>query len=159
MHHLKNLRYLLLHKYYVFLAGLELGVPIWQLVIHDWSKLTPTEWGPYARTFFGPKPPTQDKAGYKHQPGSNPEFDKAWEHHWRNNPHHWQYWLQDGEPLEMPEKFAREMVADWRGAGMVQRAPDTRAWYLKNRDTIILHSETRQFVEYLLKINQEATCA
>jgi hypothetical protein len=27
-----------------------------------------------------------------HEPGDDLAFDAAWEHHWRHNPHHWQYW-------------------------------------------------------------------
>lgn len=49
--------------------------------------------------------------------------------------------------LPMPDKYRREMLADWRGAGMAQGKPDTTAWYKENRDKIILHPETREWVE------------
>jgi hypothetical protein len=54
----------------------------------------------------------------------------------------------------MAERYRLEMVADWMGAGMAQSGhglaeafDDCRAWYLKNRDVIQLHAETRLAVE------------
>jgi hypothetical protein len=43
------------HKWFVLLAGLKTGAPLWRLIIHDWSKFTPAERGPYVRPFYGPK--------------------------------------------------------------------------------------------------------
>lgn len=54
--------------------------------------------------------------------------------------------------LEMPEIYAREMVADWVGAGMaISGNPNPSLWYEKNKDKIILHSKTRLFVENLIR--------
>ena len=44
--HLRYLGYVVRHKWFVFRAGLRTGAPLWRLVIHDWSKFTPAEWGP-----------------------------------------------------------------------------------------------------------------
>lgn len=115
------MRYFLLtlkHKWFVLLAGLRLGgIPLWRLIIHDWSKLTPSELPAYNRQFFGD--------------GTSPnfEFERAWLHHQNHNPHHWEYWISrtshnksgggpgSGEQiLPMPETYVREMVADWLGA-------------------------------------------
>lgn len=49
--------------------------------------------------------------------------------------------------LPMPDRYRREMVADWRGAGRAYGNDDTRGWYLKNKSGIILHTETRVWVE------------
>lgn len=68
------------HKWFVFLAGLKTGVPLWRLIIHDWSKFTPSELPHYQRQFFGDK---DDPLG----------FAAAWLHHQNHNPHHWEYWL------------------------------------------------------------------
>ena len=40
--HLRYLSYVLRHKWYVLWAGLWLGVPLWRLLIHDWSKFSRT---------------------------------------------------------------------------------------------------------------------
>lgn len=107
--YLSYLRRLLMHKWFVLLAGRRVGVPLWRLIVHDWSKFMPVEFLPYARYDFAVM--REDLA-----------FDTAWLHHQKHNPHHWQYWvlIQDFKPtkaLPMPTPFVREMVADWMGAG------------------------------------------
>jgi hypothetical protein len=150
--HLQYLSYVLWHKWYVLVAGIWLGVPLRQLLVHDWTKFTPTEWSPYVRRFYGPKPPALGATGYSHQPGDDLAFDRAWEHHWRHNPHHWQYWANERpEPLPMPEVYAREMVADWYGAGMAQGKPDIRGWYEATKASRTLHPHTQALVEALLE--------
>jgi hypothetical protein len=88
------------------------------------------------------------------------DFQIAWRHHWTCNPHHWEYWLpepaqasQEGRvPLEMPERYAREMVADWMGAGRaITGRWDVQRWYAKHKDTRLLHPVTRALVEELLR--------
>lgn len=146
--HLAYLRYVLRHKWFVFLAGLRYGVPLHQLVIHDWGKFLPSEWLPYARTFY--------KADGSKQYDETPAFAAAWNAHQKRHRHHWQAWLltwDRGETvaLEMPERFAREMVADWTGAGRaILGYDDTQAWYIRNRERIRLHDATRRLVENLL---------
>lgn len=140
---MRYLAYVLRHKWHVFVACLGLRVPLHQAIIHDWQKFTPTEWGPYVRTFYAP-----DGSGHY---APSPAFDRAWLHHQHYGPHHWQYWIlrhDDGnvDALEMPERFAREMVADWIGAGKALGKPDMEAWYLANKHKIVLHDSTRFFV-------------
>ena len=145
MPHLRYLKYVVRHKAFVFWAGIQIGgIPIWRLIIHDWSKMTFAEWKPYVNTFY-----TENK-------GAPGDFDTAWLHHQHHNPHHWQYWVlreDDGavKVLEMPKKFAREMVADWMGAGKAITGKwDAAGWYLKNEDKIKLHPKTSLLVENLL---------
>ena len=53
--------------------------------------------------------------------------------------------------LPMPEKAVLEMVADWRGAGRAISGKDeTKEWYAKNKDNMILHTATRNLVEKML---------
>lgn len=161
--HLRYISYLLRHKWFVFVAGLRTGAPLWRLLIHDWSKFLPCEWLPYARYFYGSYPPW-DRAkiecpGYPYRltkEGMAESFDRAWLHHQHFNPHHWQYWIlrEDSgavKRLPMPEKFAREMLADWMGAGRAITGKwGTTHWYLRNHGHIALHSDTRDFIEKLL---------
>jgi len=135
------------HKWFVFIAGLVLHVPLWQLIIHDWHKFLPSEWMPYARTFY-----TLD--GVK-QYKPNEAFSYAWNRHQKRGLHHWQAWLitwDNGgtEALKMPTRYMREMVADWKGAGRALGQPDTLGWYESKRDAMILHHDTRIQVEQLL---------
>ena len=53
--------------------------------------------------------------------------------------------------LEMPESLAREMVADWMGAGRAITGKwEVEKWYAENRETIILNSHTRRLVDELV---------
>lgn len=138
MKHIKYLSYIIRHKWFVFLAGLKTGAPIWLLLTHDITKFLPSEWFPYVNFFYGSG---EDSIKY------------AFLYHKRRNPHHWEYWLlEDGTPLEMPEKYVREMVADWAGAGRVITGSwGVRYWYSENKDKIILHKNTRLKVQALLQ--------
>lgn len=179
--HWQYLKYVLRHKWFVFKACLQLGVPLWIAILHDWDKFLPDEWLPYARTFYAPD-------GKKQYVGSV-GFARAWMKHQHRNKHHWQFWLTvDGIPLSatdmlvwdrgqiqkvvefyrigqfldyrledpspvlieclpMPDVYRREMLADWRGAGLALGFPDTLKWYLNNKDNIKLHHETRAWLE------------
>ena len=151
----KYLSYLLCHKYFVFLECCKLGIP-WLGLIHDWSKFKPSEFIPYAKHFYGHGSNIQkgrDETGY-YQAGNteNDEFNMAWLLHQKRNKHHWQWWLlpmDDGsiKIFEMPLKYRKEMLADWRGAGRALGTPDTTAWYNKNKEKMQLGEFTRKWIE------------
>ena len=150
----KYLWYLIRHKWHVFRAGMKLGVPLWAAIIHDWQKFLPAEWDAYMWSFYGPW-------DYKDRPQFLVDlFDFAWLHHIHYGPHHWQYWLlvQDDEPdkiLPMPDRYRREMLADWIGAGKANNTSDTRGWYLAHREKIKLHPDTRKWIEHQLGVHDE----
>ena len=154
------IKYLIKHKWYVFLECWHLGIP-WLGIVHDFSKLRWSELVPYARHFGGNIQRGRDKTGYyKAGAGGDRDFDVAWLYHLHRNKHHHQYWCltQDDDPnmvLKMPYKYMLEMVADWRGAGKAQGTPDTKVWYLAHRERMRLHPVTRVEVEYLLDIVDE----
>lgn len=166
--HLKYASYVVRHKWFVLLAGRKTAAPLWRLIIHDWSKLTPAEWFPYVRTFYGRTPGTRE---LQHRFGGRPNhernladwkadrqgaFDKAWLYHQHRNPHHWQHWLlreDDGDmkALPMPEPLVREMVADWMGAGRaITGRWEVASWYATNEHKIVLHPDTRALVDDLI---------
>jgi hypothetical protein len=166
--HLRYASYVARHKWFVFRAGLKTRAPLWRLLIHDWSKVTPAEWGPYVRTFYGRTPhavelrhrfhgrpnDAQNLADWKADRAS--EFDKAWLHHQHRNPHHWQHWVlreDDGntKALRMPHKLVCEMVADWMGAGRaITGRWDVASWYEANAHKMVLHPNVRVQVENLI---------
>lgn len=99
--HWQYLKYVLRHKWYVFLYCLEYGL-VWRGIKHDWSKFLPSEWFPYVAYFYGkkvPHPTTQVVSKGEFQPlmltpdKVQASFDRAWNHHQKANSHHWQYWL------------------------------------------------------------------
>jgi hypothetical protein len=136
MTYLKYLRYVLRHKWFVFVECCKLGIP-WLGLVHDWSKFLPSEFIPYARHFYGGKHDIKrDSTGYyKPIDTGDLAFDWAWFLHSKRNRHHWQWWvLPEGDPAEdkvlrMPLRYMKEMLADWRGAGRALGTPNTRAWF------------------------------
>jgi len=57
---------------------------------------------------------------------------------------------RDYKALEMPQRYCREMVADWYEKNSSKN--DTASWYAKNRDKIVLHPRTREWVEQQLGV-------
>lgn len=169
MNHLRYLWYVLKHKWYVLVASWKYGC-LWRGLIHDLSKFYPDEWFPYVEFFEGPKLARRkewdsgDCWTYPLPPGTRcyedveRDFNMAWLLHQHRNPHHHQFWVilkDDGRlvPLEMPEIYVREMVADWTGTGLAIHGKDeTVEWYLKNKDKMKLHPATEALVQRLLGI-------
>jgi hypothetical protein len=167
--YLVYLWYVLRHKYYVANALAEKGM-YWRAITHDMSKFLPSEFIPYARYFYNPdgsKRQIRDKTGYyKPTDTGDSKFDWAWLMHQKRNSHHWQYFIcpqDDGGFKTHPMRKAdmMEMLCDWKGAGEAQgvKLPEgghdvygdgyemVRGWYDKNRDKMILHLDTKTFIE------------
>jgi hypothetical protein len=135
-----------------------LRVGIIQALLHDWHKFLPDEWFPYVDYFYGEDRQIRDETGYyKPTDTGHAGFDFAWLLHQKRGRHHWQWWIlpeDDGglKVLPMPDRFRKEMVSDWRGAGKAQGTPDTKAWYKKNASKMRLHHKTRKWVEQELEV-------
>src|SRR5262245_10559087 len=94
--HIEYFKYVCRHKWFVFLACLQYKVPLWNAIIHDWTKFTPSEWGGYARNFFnsdGSRRNVRKSDGSYDPTKVSADFLKAWHHHESYNPHHWGYWI------------------------------------------------------------------
>jgi hypothetical protein len=147
MRNLEYARYLIRHKWFVYVAGRATGAPLWRLLIHDWSKLLPSEWRPYRAYFY----PVKGEEKQNHSP-----FQEAWNSHLHRNGHHWQYWVTNNDDgtytaLEIPDRYVREMVADWWGAGRaISGKWDAIEWFINNRENIKLHPKTDLLVVQIL---------
>lgn len=129
----------------------ERELVIFHARFHDSSKYDLHEYEPYDNYFYGEK--------------NEDTFSRAWLHHIHNNPHHWQHWVlitDDGEgddkivPLEMPKTDVFEMIADWWSfswrSGNLGEVLD---WYESHKNGILLHPNTREYVERILgEINE-----
>jgi len=142
------------HKWFVFVECCKLGIP-WLGVIHDLSKFLPSEFVPYARYFYGGDRSTAEATEWS-RAFAKEAFDMAWLHHQHRNKHHWQRWLMtldsarsDGKMLAfpMPDRYRKEMLADWRGAGRAHGNPNTKEWYEQHREQIRLDPVTRKWIE------------
>jgi hypothetical protein len=123
------------------------------------------------------------RAGYKSSPVEAPsEFptyarhmdggercelslSRAWNHHHKTNPHHWEYWVPvsthglssqtEPLPLPIPDWAIREMVADWLAVtwhkqGSLPHCLDDFHWYQKTKDNMKIHPASRIELETLL---------
>ena len=71
--------------------------------------------------------------------------------HTKTNRHHWQYWTVEGLPLEIPDEYILDMVADWMGAARAKTGSwNIREWYEANKDKMRLHPVTRKKIEKII---------
>lgn len=156
--HWRYLKAVLRHKRFVYEEGRKLGLSVWRCLIHDWQKFTPTEWLPYARAFYGPS--SQTKTG---KPQGDPAFDRAWLHHQKFGPHHWQYWVMMEDSgntlcLDMPDVYRREMLADWRGANRAYGDIPLTTWYIRGIGKRKIHGDTLDWIEEQIGITFCTEC-
>lgn len=158
--YIKHFLSILQHKWFVLVAGLKVGkIPLWRLLIHDWTKFLPVEFIPYAKKFQG-------------EVNDPLSWGIAWNHHKNHNPHHREYWTlywtgdrtyYDGTlarinsfsgVLPMPETYIREMVADFMGASRAYTGSwDMTEWLERNLPQICnnLHPDTMTLFLDLLR--------
>lgn len=131
---MKNIKYLLKHKYYVAIACFKYGL-YWQGITHDLDKL------------FTNKTCEEHHGTAKHH----------WEY-WSEGeviPKYREYTHEDGytftvyvSPVPIPEKYLLEMLCDWWGAWKARDSKMTpKQWYNKNKDTMQLHPDSRKYLE------------
>jgi len=137
--------YLIPHKYYVYQAARELGLPWAQAAKHDLSKFGPTEWPAYANWFNGPKGIQGTK-----DPETFAKFRKAVQHHYAHNPHHWR--ALHLHPNEVPINIKMESVADWWGVTKAKnpKAPTFKNWFEQHRETLPIDNATKDEIEMRL---------
>lgn len=116
---------------------------------HDKSKYSRAEFKGYADYFFG-------EEGKIRTPEIIKNFDLAWHHHYMNNPHHPEHWFivtKEGNtrPLEMPDIYIIEMLADWTGAGKAYGNP-FETWVQSNLHRFMFAKGTERKVNECVKI-------
>lgn len=161
----KYTRYLLKHIHYVRVECFKQGL-YFQGIVHDWHKWLPEEFIPYANFFYSKdKQPVRKEGYYKPTDTGDKKFDFAWLLHQKRGKHHWQWWVIPEEEsgvkiFPMKERYWKEMICDWVGAGKAQgfsspkndKYKETRTWYNKNKNKMQLHPETRIKVEKFIGI-------
>ena len=134
------LNYVLEHKKNVSAMCRQRGLKRHSLS-HDMSKLSLSEFKPYAMYFY------KDKEKYRD------EFEKAWRHHYKSNPHHWEFWVdENGVATDIPVYHIACMVADWE-AMSVKFGDTPQAYYMQNYYKFNFSKTTRVWVEYMLGLN------
>ena len=152
---IKHFKLVCKHKWYVFLASCEAGIPF-RGFMHDWSKFSPIEFFNSAKYYTGNSSPIDNEKNDK-------GYSFAWLHHRGRNPHHWEYWIDNlssgGEALKIPKKYVIEMICDWIGAGKAYSKntwsysqPFNRFIRLYNNRDIILHIDTYKVIFNILQL-------
>lgn len=101
---------------------------------HDVSKLSEQEFVQYRKSFY----PTSEESKY--------DISEAWEHHKKNNPHHWENWTTIKPRWDADwEVHCVHMVCDWMAMGY--KFGDTaKMYYESNKDKIILPEYAIDFI-------------
>ena len=134
--------YIIEHKVNVFIECFKEGLYL-HAFTHDSSKFLPSEFFAYAEKFHSQT--------YKYElPDKEKKFKIAWLYHQRRNKHHWDYWVNsEGIALDMPAKYIKQMVCDWRGVS--RKFGDTPlSFYNKNRKDINISTNTFHILSFYL---------
>lgn len=128
------------HRWQVFKECVRLGIP-WRGLLHDLSDLSRAEFISNMIALFGGREVSQR------------EYDFAWLHHINLNDHHWQWWVMKNEygqkTVKMSDGAMREMLAEMYLTAKKSNVT-VYQWYQRNKNTMILHRETRQELERLI---------
>jgi hypothetical protein len=165
----KYFKYILEHKKNVFIECMKIafehrGKIRRQLIVHafthDMSKFLPCEFIPYAKYFYGNEGIELEKHwdyealnnGHSCLSGNylrcKNKFNKAWEHHYKHNKHHEDYWKEK----TIPYLYMMQLIADWKG--MSRKFGDTaQEYYLKNYHKFNMTYQTRLNLEMNLNVN------
>lgn len=111
------------------------------IIAHDMSKYGIEEWEAYRKHFY----PIDEKE----KEDNIANFEKAWEHHYMNNLHHWNYWYKTKSEDKMPIEFVIEMCCDWIAMSL-NSGGTAYNWYLNQKD-IVLGNKQSEWVTNILK--------
>ena len=131
-----------------------------QGIMHDLSKYSPTEFLVGAKYFQGNRSPN---AAEREDKG----YTSAWLHHKGRNKHHIEYWIDYGLDegstmigMKMPVRYVVEMFCDRVAAsktykGSSYKDSDPYNYYLRSKAHYIIHPQTAQLLEKMLKMLSE----
>ena len=118
---------------------------LWERVlIHDKSKYSEEEFIPYRKNFYPINAEEKEE--------NKLDFDKAWEHHWKNNSHHWQYrknktsFNKDNQEEVLD---VLENILDWIAMGYKFNDRPYQ-YYENNKNNIMLCDDERKYLEDLI---------
>ena len=149
---IKHLKTIHKHRKYVRKACFKMGL-IWQGLVHDLSKYSPTEIL-ICKYYSGKRSPHQNA---REVLGYSP----SWIHHYHTNKHHHMFWIDETEtgeiiPMKMPYKYVIESFCDMLGASKAYNpgdwGPDLLLcyWDQKCKGKRIMHEKSTNLVELLI---------
>ena len=141
------------HRKWVRHYGKMMGLSKKQAWTHDLSKYSPIEFIESVKYYQGNRSPID---ACKEDKG----YSMAWFHHKGRNPHHYEYWQdnfdQGGTPVQMPYKYAIEMLCDYFAAGRAYMGDkftykEELKWWYNKRKCCAMHPQTKWFVTYVFE--------
>lgn len=110
---------------------------------HDHTKYSEEEFEGYRQYFH----PCSDETPNKEL------FDLAWRHHYKNSPHHPEYWVDEDNNIiiDMEPIYIAEMLLDWEAMSMYFNN-NTYDYYMKEKDNKPLSENTKKFIEKVINI-------
>lgn len=93
---------------------------------HDLSKYRDEEFDPYRLHWYPEAGEAPDEEGY----------NRAWEHHVANNPHHYLYWKGKEFDTEKDLPYLIEMICDWQSVSRLTGAQPSLDWFEENIEEI-----------------------
>ena len=116
-----------------------------RVVYHDISKYSKEEFDAYRKNFY----PVIDEEKALNED----DFYKAWEHHWKNNRHHWQarsFDICENDKLSKEQILdCLENILDWMAMGYVFNDRPYQ-FYEKNKNEIRLPEPQIKFMEKVI---------
>lgn len=107
------------------------------VINHDLSKLSAEEFTQYRQWFF---PTDQEEKEIEQddtiKSSRKTAWEEAWEHHKKNNLHHWQTWTKQSDHT-YADVFLVMMLVDWIAMGF-EFGDTAKEYYEKNKDKIEL---------------------
>ena len=157
-HPLRHFATITKHRHKVIAHCAKAGI-LWQGLRHDLSKYSLREFVPGARYYTGTRSPN---VGERLDKG----YSEAWLHHKGRNRHHFEYWTDYNpktrliEPVKMPLKYVAEMFCDRVAASKIYRGDEYRdtdplAYFMNSKGIRVIHGETSDFPEMLLRMLAE----
>lgn len=143
----KHFKKICIHKYWVAKYCFKLRL-YWQGITHDLSKFSFTEFWESIHYYSGDCSPINV---CKKEKG----YSMAWFHHRGRNYHHYEMWIDNfdngGIALEMPKKYAFEMLCDYIGAARAYMGDDFTwekelEWWNEKKINAKMHSKTKSFL-------------
>ncbi len=159
LHFWKHFKKITHHKMMVMKGCFSVGL-YRQGIMHDLSKYMPSEFMVGARYYQGTQSPNNAERADK-------GYSAAWLHHKGRNRHHYEYWLdyssRKGEgiiPAKMPDRYIVEMFIDRVAAAKnynIHNYSDDipLKYYMSGEPWRFMHKDTRNKLEFLLKMNAE----
>lgn len=156
---LKHFKTITKHRHRVIVHCFKAGIPF-QGLLHDLSKYNPVEFLSVAKFYTdGTSSPNE---GERRAFG----YSKAWLHHKGRNRHHFEYWTDYDPnthrimPVKMPTRYLVEMFCDRVAASKIYKGKEyTQShplqYFLRSKDTRIIHPETSEQIEFLLRMLAE----